>query len=307
MTDLMYTPLENVFAATMEREGKTVTTWSNGKEFTAFFRRCDDGQSTEDRITVYYGVDAPVEQGSLIQYGRKTYVLINKETEENTCYYKSYGIATNGILNNNNGTLWDIPIYGYDMKDGLAYADKIFTMISGNMEFITEITDAVKTLKINDTFNVYGRTFKVDNIYMKDGLFHIIGQVKVNEADPIPTPEPEPNPTETYAGEIEASSDTISVGGSYKTLTVKIYDSNKNDITENYSEATFTWTCSIDNEDYTDKVTWLKWGTFNQEKIKIAEDRSLYTKKMIVKCKVSDPLGNNGTVTVTKEFTLKGY
>ena len=307
MADLMYTPLENVFAATMEREGKTVTAWSNGKEFTAFFRRCDDGQSTEDRITVYYSVDAPVEQGSLIQYGRKTYVLINKETEENTCYYKSYGIATNGILNNNNGTLWDIPIYGYDMKDGLAYADKIFTMISGNMEFITEITDAVKTLKINDTFNVYGRTFKVDNIYMKDGLFHIIGQVKVNEADPIPTPDPEPDPTEIYTGKIEASSDTLTVGGSYKTLTLKIYDSNKNDLTENYSEATFTWTCSIGDEDYTDKVTWLKWGTFNQEKIKIAEDGSLYTKKMIVKCKVSDPMGNNGTVTVTKEFTLKGY
>ena len=304
MTDLMYTPLENVFAATMEREGKTVTAWSNGKEFTAFFRRCDDGQSTEDRITVYYGVDAPVEQGSLIQYGRKTYILINKETEENTCYYKSYGIATNGILNNNNGTLWDIPIYGYDMKDGLAYADKIFTMISGNMEFITEITDSVKTLKINDTFNVYGRTFKIDNIYTKDGLFHIIGQVKVNEADPIPTPEPDP--TETYIGEIEASSDTITVGGSYKTLTVKIYDPNKNDITENYSEATFTWTCSIDNEDWTDKVTWLKWGTFNQKKIKVAENRSLYMKKLIVKCKISDTLGNNSTITVTKEFTLKG-
>lgn len=33
MTDLMYTPLENVFAATMEREGKTVTAWSNPKLF----------------------------------------------------------------------------------------------------------------------------------------------------------------------------------------------------------------------------------------------------------------------------------
>ena len=255
-------------------------------DITAIVSVCDDGQSTEDRITVYYGVDAPVEQGSLIQYGRKTYVLINKETEENTCYYKSYGIATNGILNNNNGTLWDIPIYGYDMKDGLAYADKIFTMISGNMEFITEITDAVKTLKINDTFNVYGRTFKVDNIYMKDGLFHIIGQVKVNEADPIPTPEPEPNPTETYAGEIEASSDTISVGGSYKTLTVKIYDSNKNDITENYSEATFTWTCSIDDEDWTDKVTWRAGTEYNQKKVKFPNDTSTIGKILSVKCEI---------------------
>ena len=50
MADLMYTPLENIFAATMAREGKTVKAWSNGKEFTAFFRRCDNAQSTEDRI-----------------------------------------------------------------------------------------------------------------------------------------------------------------------------------------------------------------------------------------------------------------
>lgn len=53
MTDLMYTPLENVFAATMQREGKIVKAWSNGKEFTAFFRRCDDGQSTEDWQTCH--------------------------------------------------------------------------------------------------------------------------------------------------------------------------------------------------------------------------------------------------------------
>lgn len=306
MVDLMYTPLENVFTATMEREGKTVTAWSNGKEFTAFFRRCDDGQSTEDRITVYYGVDAPVEQGSLIQYGRKIYILMNKETEENTCYYKSYGIATNGILNNNNGTLWNIPIYGYDMKDGLAYADKIFTTISGNMEFITEITDVVKTLKINDTFNVYGRTFKVDNIYMKDGLFHIIGQVKVNEPDPIPTPNPELTPIDIYRSEIKASSDTITVGGSYKSLTVKIYDSDKNDITENYSEAIFTWTCFIGDKNYTDKVTWVK-GAFNQKKIKVAEDRSLYMKKMVITCRVRGTMGNTDNITIAKEFTLTGF
>ena len=33
MTDLMYTPLENVFSATMEREGKIVTAVSSKKEF----------------------------------------------------------------------------------------------------------------------------------------------------------------------------------------------------------------------------------------------------------------------------------
>lgn len=65
MSDLMYTPLENVFADTMAREGKSITAVISGKTFTAFFRRCDDGQSTEDRIMLYYGVDAPVNQAIL--------------------------------------------------------------------------------------------------------------------------------------------------------------------------------------------------------------------------------------------------
>ena len=194
MSDLMYTPLENVFADTMEREGKSITAVISGKTFTAFFRRCDDGQSTEDRIMLYYGVDAPVDQGSLIQYGRKTYVLVNKETEENTCYYKSFAIACNGILNTNNRTVKNVPVYGYDMKNGLASVNNTISVINGNMEFITEITDAIKVAKTNDTFNIYGRTFKIDNIYQKDGLFHIITQVYAN-VNPDPEPKPEPKPT----------------------------------------------------------------------------------------------------------------
>lgn len=285
MTDLMYTPLENVFAATMEREGKNIKAWSNGKEFTAFFRRCDDGQSTEDRINVYYNVDAPVEQGSLIQYGRKTYVLMNKETEENTCYYKSYGIATNGILNSNNGTIKDVPIYGYDMKDGIAYSDKVFTMISGNMEIITENTDDMKALKINDTCNVYGRTFKVDNTYIKDGLFHIIAQVTTNEVDPIPTPEPDPTTKNKVS--ITSSTDTIKIGGSYKVLNAKIMDESENDITANYSDATFEWTCAIDGEDYTSNCTWVNGTTFNSKRLKMSSDRTMLSKQLVVSVVIS--------------------
>lgn len=289
MTDLMYTPLENVFAATMERERKNVTAWSNGKEFTAFFRRCDDGQSTEDRITVYYGVDAPVEQGSLIQYGRKTYVLMNKETEENTCYYKSFGIATNGLLNSNNGTIKDVPIYGYDMKDGIAYSDKVFTMISGNMEIITENTDTIKGLKINDTCNVYGRTFKVDNTYIKDGLFHIIAQVTTNEVDPTPTPDPEPDPTPTTTNKVSitSSTDTIKIGGSYKVLNAKITDDSDNDITANYADATFEWTCAIDREDYTSNCTWVNGTTFNSKRLKMSSDRTMLSKQLVVSVVIS--------------------
>ena len=294
MADLMYTPLENVFAATMEREGKTVTAWSNGKEFTAFFRRCDDGQSTEDRIMVYYGVDAPVEQGALIQYGRKIYILMNKETEENTCYYKSYGIATNGLLNSNNGTIKDIPIYGFDMKDGVAYADKVFTMINGSMEFITENTGSIKILNINDTFNIYGRTFKTDNIYMKDGLFHIVAQVTSNQDSPSSDPDLEPITTV----KIEASSYKITIGGGYKTLTAKIYDDNNIDITDQYSNASFVWSCMLGGEDYTDQVIWIAGAAYNQKKIKMNSGRTQLGKTMTIKCVVDN------IIIGTKEFEI---
>lgn len=299
MTDLMYTPLENVFAATMEREGKNIKAWSNGKEFVAFFRRCDDGQSTEDRINVYYGVDAPVEQGSLIQYGRKTYVLMNKETEENTCYYKSFGIATNGLLNSNNGTIKDVPIYGYDMKDGIAYSDKVFTMISGNMEIITENTDTIKELKINDTFNLYGRTFRTDNTYIKDGLFHIIAQVTTNEVDPIPTPEPDPTTKNKVS--ITSSTDTIKIGGSYKVLNAKIMDDSDNDITANYADATFEWTCAIDREDYTSNCTWVNGTTFNSKRLKMSSDRTMLSKQLVVSVVMSK---DQKTLTGSASFKI---
>ena len=85
MTDLMYTPLESVFAATMEREGRTVTAYTSGAEFQAFMRRNDDGDNTEDRITLFYAINAPIIQGNLVSHGNKIYILVNRETEENNC------------------------------------------------------------------------------------------------------------------------------------------------------------------------------------------------------------------------------
>lgn len=282
MSDLMYTPLENVFADTMVREGKYITAVISGKTFTAFFRRCDDGQSTEDRIMLYYGVDAPVDQGSLIQYGRKTYVLVNKETEENTCYYKSFAIACNGILNTNNRTVKNVPVYGYDMKNGLASVNNTISVINGNMEFITEITDAVKVAKINDTFNIYGRTFNIKNIYQKDGLFHIIAEVYAN-VNPDPEPKPEPKPT--------GKTTTITGGNTLRynrlrTWTVTFTD----DSGETIERTDFTW--NIISE-----------ITFVQKKIngnKISLEFS--SDKVIDKTFMLQVLDTNGTILAEQEI-----
>ena len=110
-----------------------------------------------------------------------------------------------------------------------------------------------------------------------------------------------PTPSTIY-GKITASTSTIKVGGSYKTLTLKLYDADDNDVTDNYSSATFDWTCYTkgnETDDLSDKVTWLNGSLFNQKKIKFSDDRSYLNKIMVIKCVVDD-------IVTTEEFELIG-
>ena len=166
--NLMYNPLETVFESTMEREGKTVTAYTSGSEFKAFMRRNDDGNNFEDRITLYYPTTAPVIQGSIISYGNKLYILVNRETEENDCYYKSSGLACNGMITLNDGMVVGVPCYAYNMNGSLIDENQIISVIDGNMEFITESNSLSRQIKIGNKFNEFGRTFKVNNIYYKE-------------------------------------------------------------------------------------------------------------------------------------------
>lgn len=113
------------------------------------------------------------------------------------------------------------------------------------------------------------------------------------------TPTPTPTPTETHNVTIESSSNTIKVGGSYKTLTAKVTDANGNDVTSDYSNATFDWTCSINNEDYTNNCTWRAGTEFNQKKLKMSTDMSYVGKNMVVTVVIGDSMsGITGTTTL---------
>lgn len=180
--DLMYTPLETVFNDTMLREGRTVTAYTSGNEFRAFMRRNDDGNNFEDRITLYYSITAPVIQGSLVSYGNKIYILVNRETEENNCYYKSSGLACNGMITLNDRDVIGVPCYAYNMNGSLIDENQVISVIDGNMEFITESNSLSRQIKIGNKFNEFGRTFKVNNIYYKDGILHLVTEVTADEA-----------------------------------------------------------------------------------------------------------------------------
>lgn len=115
-----------------------------------------------------------------------------------------------------------------------------------------------------------------------------------------PTPTPDPTPTQTYNVTIESSTNEIKVGGSYKTLTAKVTDANGNDVTANYSNDTFDWTCSIDGNDYTNNCTWRAGSEFNQKRIKMSTDTSYVGKNMIVKVVI-------GSARMTGTTTLEIY
>lgn len=122
----------------------------------------------------------------------------------------------------------------------------------------------------------------------KDSDGNIIGMwANYFDSEVAPTDPSTPTaPTSSITARISASTSTIKVGGSYKNLTVNLFNNFNEDITTEYADAIFTWTCSIDDEDWTDKVTWRAGTEYNQKKVKFPSDTSVIGKILSVKCEI---------------------
>lgn len=122
----------------------------------------------------------------------------------------------------------------------------------------------------------------------KDSDGNIIGMwASYFDSEIAPTdPSTPTTPPSSITARISASTSTIKVGGSYKNLTVNLFNDSNEDITTEYADATFTWTCSIDDEDWTDKVTWRAGTEYNQKKVKFPNDTSTISKILSIKCEI---------------------
>ena len=99
-------------------------------------------------------------------------------------------------------------------------------------------------------------------------------------------PDTPTTPPSSITARIAASTSTIKVGGSYKNLTVNLFNDSNEDITTEYADAIFIWTCSIDDEDWTDRVIWRAGTEYNQKKVKFPNDTSTIGKILSVKCEI---------------------
>ena len=124
-----------------------------------------------------------------------------------------------------------------------------------------------------------------------------------SDISPIDPTELTSTPSSKY-GTITASTSTIKIGGSYKTLTTSVYDENGTDITDSYSDAVFNWTCSIEDADSTELatvITWLDGTIFNKKKIKFSNNRSYLEKILEVKCEI---IKDTETIEAIMQFEL---
>ena len=107
----------------------------------------------------------------------------------------------------------------------------------------------------------------------------------------------------TYALSITSSTDTIKLGGGYKTMNCMFADKYGQDITAtviaNMTTSDFTWTCFVDNVELTNDsfVTWREGAEVNQKKIKLASNNSYIGQMITIKCTV------NG-VTASKDLEM---
>ena len=164
------------------------------------------------------------------------------------------------------------------------------------------VNNAVANVPTTDLSNYYTKAetyskTEVDTLVANSGGSSSGGES--GGTTPTPTPEPEPTPTPTHNVTIESSTNTIKIGGSYKTLTAKVTDANGNDVTSDYSNATFDWTCSIDGNDYTNNCTWRAGSEFNQKKLKMSTDASYTGKNMIVTVVIGDSMSGTTTLEIT--------
>lgn len=94
---------------------------------------------------------------------------------------------------------------------------------------------------------------------------------------------------------LSASTNTIKVGGSYKTITATFYDNSGTNITDMYLPelSADSWKFYIDDVEIENGnlITVLEQTTANKIKVKFANDMSYLTKVLLVQCAVGDVVG----------------
>lgn len=174
----MYDTAYSAFSDALKREGKLITAYSDNTPYNVIFRTNKDTNQLTDRLTIFYSSDCGIHAGQMLTYGNKHFLVLNQETPESNVYYKSNLLETNATINmiGSAGEV-NIPVYAYDIADGLGQINNVMSVISGNMHIIAEPNSITKLLEIDNQFDACGRHWKINNIIVKDNIINLYCEV----------------------------------------------------------------------------------------------------------------------------------
>ena len=201
-----------------------------------------------------------------------SYEVINRFVKENILYVHikqttavpdHYEIVYNGVTS-------------FDINDGTTYQLSYTVTNNGNIVNNPTITysssdETVATVDSNGLMTM-----------LKEGSVNITATAYDTSVTTAMTIADSSTPSVDYTISITSSTDTITVGGSYKKLTCLFTDKSGQDVTDtivaNMTTADFVWTCFIDGTEFTNNpmVDWYKGTSTNSKRIKLTSDATSY-------------------------------
>ncbi|MFU0833765.1 MAG: Ig domain-containing protein [Oscillospiraceae bacterium] len=173
----MYDTVYSVFTDALNREGKIITSYSDGTSYKVIFRKNSDTNKLRNTVTIFYNTNTAIHTGQLLKYKDKTYLAINQETPENDVYYKSDLIQTNATMNYIvESKEYNIPVYSYDVQDALTQNNNVLSIVNGNITLLVEDNSDTRALNIGDYFYALGGYWQINNLIYKDNLIYIYAQ-----------------------------------------------------------------------------------------------------------------------------------
>lgn len=245
--------------------------------------------------TGYNTIANKIKVNDYINSFGNAYQVSNKFVKENIIYIHlkqttatpdHYEIVYNGVTS-------------FDIKESTTYQLSYTVTNNGNVVENPTITysssdETIATVDSNGLMTM-----------LKEGTVNITATAYSASVTTAMTIADTSTPSVDYTMNIVASSYSIRVGGSYKSLTVKYYNSEGTEITSdvivNKTREDYTWSAWCDGVDLTNNTSLIKWlngSEVNQMKVKFLDDRSYIGKTLTVKC-VTDGI----TISVDLEIT----
>ena len=267
-----------------------------------------------DKMTVRYGNIFNIVSGSVVMYTQDNDIArnmaINNEYYAFGGYYKIGGnFFNNGLayfylerqqMPQDNYAITYNGVTSFDIKDSTTYQLSYTVTNNGNVVenptiHYSSSDETIATVDSNGLMTM-----------LKEGTVDITATYSTASVTTTMTITNSSTPSVDYTMEIYSSVYELKVGGSYRGIEVKYYNSEGTDITAdvivNKTREDYVWSAWCEGVDLTNDTSFVKWvngSNVNQKKIKLLDDRSYLGKTMTIKC-VTDG------ITISKDYSIVG-